>query len=380
MVEKGPKIMRSAGACTLSGLIARGIFSNLLLTTTVPLFKVGSVSYTMMAAVPPQDTTPTLPKDMSASKGEPSALAQPATRHDEFYFTDEMTVFQVGDRLFRVHQHFLAENSLVFSSMFSLPAAAPTPAPPEGTSDANPILLSGVTEHEFETLLRYFYKSMHDGFALPQASWIALLSIAHHFDFPNVRARAVREVFAAPGAQAPDAPDLLLLVAVAERYDVPPGTVLPALAALVARPAPLSEAEVARSTALTVSRLAAAREEFVRRTAGPAPQPLGLAPWLGGERGWKEDAAREIVRKIWVIPTRSRARLAAGSRRCEVPGGGAGGLARAGASRAAESRSCVVGFSGPALSLYHMLCIFWNLGTRPSSCSFASSRKPSHGE
>ncbi|KAI0258565.1 hypothetical protein BC834DRAFT_910881 [Gloeopeniophorella convolvens] len=272
----------------------------------------------MMAAVPPQDTTPTLPKDMSASKGEPSALAQPATRHDEFYFTDEMTVFQVGDRLFRVHQHFLAENSLVFSSMFSLPrvpvpapaaastspdgSAAPTPAPPEGTSDANPILLSGVTEHEFETLLRYFYKSMHDGFALPQASWIALLSIAHHFDFPNVRARAVREVFAAPGAQAPDAPDLLLLVAVAERYDVPPGTVLPALAALVARPAPLSEAEVARSTALTVSRLAAAREEFVRRTAGPAPQPLGLAPWLGGERGWKEDAAREIVRKIWVIP------------------------------------------------------------------------------
>ena len=28
----------------------------------------------------------------------------------------------------------------------------------EGTSDENPIYLSGVTELEFETLLRYFYK------------------------------------------------------------------------------------------------------------------------------------------------------------------------------------------------------------------------------
>lgn len=46
----------------------------------------------------------------------------------------------------------MAENSLIFSSMFSLPRRA------EGTSDANPIHLSGVTELEFETLLRFFYK------------------------------------------------------------------------------------------------------------------------------------------------------------------------------------------------------------------------------
>ena len=30
--------------------------------------------------------------------------------------------------------------------------------PAEGTSDANPIYLSGVTELEFETLLRFFFK------------------------------------------------------------------------------------------------------------------------------------------------------------------------------------------------------------------------------
>jgi hypothetical protein len=58
-----------------------------------------------------------------------------------------------------VHRHFLAENSLIFSSMFSLPREPRSVSTAsEGTSDANPIYLSGVTELEFETLLRFFYK------------------------------------------------------------------------------------------------------------------------------------------------------------------------------------------------------------------------------
>jgi hypothetical protein len=49
--------------------------------------------------------------------------------------------------------------------MFSLPrgdqvssSSTAAAAAPEGTSDANPIHLSGVTEFEFETLLRFIYK------------------------------------------------------------------------------------------------------------------------------------------------------------------------------------------------------------------------------
>jgi len=54
----------------------------------------------------------------------------------------------------------LAENSLLFSSMFSLPCGdqQDSSMAAEGTSDTNPIYLSGVTELEFETLLRFFYK------------------------------------------------------------------------------------------------------------------------------------------------------------------------------------------------------------------------------
>ena len=54
----------------------------------------------------------------------------------------------------------MAENSPIFSSMYSLPRIpneAGTAAV-EGASDENPIYLSGVTELEFETLLQYFYR------------------------------------------------------------------------------------------------------------------------------------------------------------------------------------------------------------------------------
>jgi hypothetical protein len=44
--------------------------------------------------------------------------------------------------------------------MFSLPSSAPADGNSleEGSDDENPIFLAGVTEVEFETLLRYFYK------------------------------------------------------------------------------------------------------------------------------------------------------------------------------------------------------------------------------
>jgi len=72
----------------------------------------------MMATAPPQestmvrtplstpaegwDETPALHQQKDApardGKGEASTPVQPASRHDEFYFTDDMSVFQVCDR------------------------------------------------------------------------------------------------------------------------------------------------------------------------------------------------------------------------------------------------------------------------------------------
>jgi len=156
-----------------------------------------------------------------------------------------------------------------------------------------------VTELEFETLLRYFYKSMHDGFSLPQTSWIALLSIAHHYEFLNVRERAIREIYEPAAPQC----DHMLLISVAEKYDVPSKHLIPSFVSFVIRPQPLSESEVARFSALTVSRLAHAREDFVRRTVTP-PQPFTWgAPGVSTPNGpsWRENVAKDVVCKIWQV-------------------------------------------------------------------------------
>jgi len=263
----------------------------------------------IMASPSSQDAT-VLSNDRKIVKGEFSASTRPPRRHEEFYFTDEMTVFQVEDRLFRVHRHFLAENSLVFSSLFSLPRGLEeADSAAEGATDANPIHLAGVTELEFETLLRYFYKSMHDGFSLPQASWIALLSIAHRYEFLNVRERAIREIYGVllqlqdPLRQAmhQPQPDHFLLIAVAEKYDVPPQYLIPSLIALVMRTQSLTEDEVARLSAITVSRIAHARENFVRRTVNP---PQSQAAWLNTPNAWLTwvyGVAKDIVCNVWPV-------------------------------------------------------------------------------
>ena len=141
---------------------------------------------------------------------------------------------------------------------------------------------------------------MHDGFSLPQASWIALLSIAHRYDFLNVYERAIREIYD-PAVQ--QAQDHMLLITVAEKYDVPPKHLIPSLVTFVLRPQPLSEGEVARYSPLTVSRLAHAREDFVRKkvTNAQPPPAFGWPAALSGGPSWKENMAKSVVCKIWQI-------------------------------------------------------------------------------
>ena len=150
--------------------------------------------------------------------------------------------------------------------------------------------------------------SMHDGFSLPVSSWIALLSIAHRYEFLNVRERATREIYnplrqwdmTQPGWEpesgsyltaAPklETPDHLTLVSTAEKYDVPFREVLPSFVELVMREEPLSvtEVEIARLSTLTMYRLARAREDYLRRTTR-----------VGGLN--TRSVAKGIVRDIWL--------------------------------------------------------------------------------
>ena len=150
--------------------------------------------------------------------------------------------------------------------------------------------------------------SMHNDFDLPESSWIALLSIAHHYEFLNVRERAIREIYGPlrrwnvmqpgwdPGppqlspmvqAPAPEVPDHLTLISTAEKYDVPFRRVLPSFVELVMREEPLTEVEIARLSTLTMYRLARAREDYLRRTTRV------------GDLEYTRSVAEGIVCDIW---------------------------------------------------------------------------------
>jgi hypothetical protein len=139
--------------------------------------------------------------------------------------------------------------------------------------------------------------SIYDGFSLPQASWIALLSISHRYEFLNVYERAIREIYGpfkrllqkrAPSEEEEEV--LQMLISVAEKYDVPSRIIVPLLIPFVVRGQPLTESDVLSFSALTVSRLAHAREEF-RETKSSLYRLAG-----------NSEGAKEIVYKIWQIP------------------------------------------------------------------------------
>jgi hypothetical protein len=149
--------------------------------------------------------------------------------------------------------------------------------------------------------------SIYDDFTLSQESWIALLSIAHRYEFLNVRERAIREIYGPFLArqkrwdsmtnterkeqemqQALQRHDYQLLISVAEKYDVQLGYIVPLLLHFVVREQPMTEGEVLRFSALTVSRLAHAREDVQRERASP------------GRRVTFPDA-KEILYRIWQV-------------------------------------------------------------------------------
>lgn len=147
--------------------------------------------------------------------------------------------------------------------------------------------------------------SIYDGFTLSQESWVALLSIAHRYEFLDVRERAIREIYGPFRArlkrwdsmtrerreqeiqQELQQHDYQLLISVAEKFDVLTHDVVPLLLPFVVRERPLTEREILRFSPLTISRLAHAREDFLRER-GSRMRALPPDP-------------EEIIYKIWVV-------------------------------------------------------------------------------
>ncbi|KAF5380125.1 hypothetical protein D9615_006288 [Tricholomella constricta] len=235
------------------------------------------------------------------------------SRHEEYYIHDDMAVFLVENTLFKVHRHFLIQESEVFRWMFACP---PRLDGPEGMDDNKPIPLPGVLRREFERLLDFFYHGMYPtrlGGRVtlipcslcshePQhlTDWIDLLSISSRFDFERVRQCAIEAIEACSGL------DPIEKVVLAEKHDIPRWRA-PAFEALCQRVESIGVDEARRIGLENAMLLARAREAVrerhrVRNARTPSPQlwipsptPLVQAiPTLLYDSGMVTDVVREV--------------------------------------------------------------------------------------
>ena len=137
---------------------------------------------------------------------------------------------------------------------------------------------------------------MHDDFHLSQSKSIALLSIAHRYEFLNVWKRAIREVYdrelvECMASESDPEPSCAMLISLAEKYDVPLQHVDRYVIMLVTQSEPPTEDQVALFSTATIYRLARAREEFLHKTL---PGQGQVAP-----ANYQNAIAEGIVSNLW---------------------------------------------------------------------------------
>lgn len=120
---------------------------------------------------------------------------------------------------------------------------------------------------------------------MPIANWVALLAIAHRFEFTDAEARARREVF--EGTVGSNLSPMKK-VALAEKHVVPISFIIPALEALVRRSKPLDKREIDSLSGEMVARLGVAREKYVRESSR-----------MFASETWLKRVAHDIVESVW---------------------------------------------------------------------------------
>ncbi|KAG7095837.1 hypothetical protein E1B28_006532 [Marasmius oreades] len=192
-------------------------------------------------------------------------------RHSTYYIDEQMSIFLVENCLFRVHRHFLRNESVVFDSMFSCP---PPAYGEEGQSDENPIVLPSVTRNEFVALMDYFYKGTffksQPGHSTSLQEYIDLLSISTRYECAGARDKAIRGIDKFP-------PNPIRNLVLSEKYSVPQWF-MPAYIELCKREKPLKKDE-AICIGLEKTLLIAEARENLRSSAESRQMLVSSGHW-----------------------------------------------------------------------------------------------------
>ncbi|KZT64218.1 hypothetical protein DAEQUDRAFT_732884 [Daedalea quercina L-15889] len=231
----------------------------------------------------PRESSPSISSTADVREPTPRSPTPPPPtpppRHDEYYIDDELVIFLVEDRLFKVHKYFLVRESLLLHDLFPLPSGN---AVEEGKDDYHPIRLDAVKMQEFTSLMRFFYHGMFDdcGVTLPQ--WIDILSISCRWLCDKLRERAIKEIH-----EHRPRIDPVQKIALAVVYNIP-DWLHPSYAAICQRALPLTPQEGETLGLDRAIRLAQAREA-VRQDAN---MPRAEQRTTTGGRGGRQGSAR----------------------------------------------------------------------------------------
>ncbi|KAF9255987.1 hypothetical protein L218DRAFT_950347 [Marasmius fiardii PR-910] len=143
---------------------------------------------TSFGSLPPSPSTSKSPLVSGTNEDNTSetTIKRPPIRDLTYYIDEQMSIFLVDDHLFRVHRHFLRNESVIFDTYGE-----------EGQSDEKPIELPGVTRSEFVVLMDYFYKGTFfkrkPGRDLEASlqDYIDLLSIASRYECTEAHQKAI---------------------------------------------------------------------------------------------------------------------------------------------------------------------------------------------
>ncbi|KAJ6552236.1 hypothetical protein DFH09DRAFT_1167431 [Mycena vulgaris] len=208
------------------------------------------------------------------------------THNNEYYIDDPMAIFLAGNQLFKVHRHFLAEESEVFKWMFMCP---PGSSAPDGISDERAIPLPGVTAVEFKALLDFFYTEKFQRHEAVMQEWIYLLAISTRFDFQRLRECAISAIEDSRWPQ-PQARknrkmritiDPIEQIVLVERHNVPNWLPI-AYAVICERSDPLDESEAEKIGYRKTVLLARARETVRNPQYNPPETPSPMLTPLHG--------------------------------------------------------------------------------------------------
>ncbi|KAF8802633.1 hypothetical protein BYT27DRAFT_7215282 [Phlegmacium glaucopus] len=117
----------------------------------------------------------------------------PKPTKDETYFM-QVVVFQVEDILFQVPRYQFEKNSEIFASTFLLPSGDRVP---EGSSEAAPFRLEGVSATDFRNFLAALYPLSYSP-ELSMDHWASILKLSTMWRFLDLRQDAITKLLSLP--------------------------------------------------------------------------------------------------------------------------------------------------------------------------------------